>query len=171
MKDGKSLVRAGDNRYHAIFLTDGNALFVNPSSLAAALIALDAQATITGPKGERTVKVEELYQVPKSETDSELTIGPGEVLTSVTIPPAKGKNASYEARQKQAQDWPLVLASVNLVMDGDTVSAARIVAGRRGSDPVAERHGRAGDHRQTPHVGDRRVSRRGRRRKAPRPSR
>ena len=73
MKDGKSLVRAGDNRYHAIFLTDGNALFVSPSSLAVALIALDGQATIRGPKGERTVKVEELYQVPKRETDSELT--------------------------------------------------------------------------------------------------
>ena len=42
MKDGKSLVRAGDNRYHAIFMTDGDALFVSPSSLAVALIALDA---------------------------------------------------------------------------------------------------------------------------------
>ena len=67
MKDGKSLVRAGDNRYHSIFMTDGDALFVSPSSLAVALIALDGQATIRGPKGERTVKVEELYQVPKSE--------------------------------------------------------------------------------------------------------
>ena len=28
MKDGQSLVRAGDNRYHAIFMTEGNALFV-----------------------------------------------------------------------------------------------------------------------------------------------
>src|SRR5215213_317086 len=27
MKDGKSLVRAGDNRYHSIFLTEGDALF------------------------------------------------------------------------------------------------------------------------------------------------
>ncbi|MGE5756085.1 MAG: FAD binding domain-containing protein, partial [Planctomycetaceae bacterium] len=34
MRDGKSLVRDGDNRYHAIFMTDGNALYVNPSSLA-----------------------------------------------------------------------------------------------------------------------------------------
>src|SRR3954454_19994864 len=34
MKDGKSLVRAGDNRYHSIFLTGGNALFVAPSSLS-----------------------------------------------------------------------------------------------------------------------------------------
>ncbi len=112
MKDGKSLVRAGDNRYHAIFLTDGDALFVNPSSLAVALAALDAQATINGPKGERTIKVEELYQVPKRETDSELTLAPGEVLTKVMIPAVKGKNGAYEARQKQAQDWPLVLASV-----------------------------------------------------------
>ena len=75
MQDGKSLVRAGDNRYHAIFLTDGDALFVTPSSLAVALCALDAKATLIGPKGERTVKVEELYQVPKSEKDSELTTG------------------------------------------------------------------------------------------------
>src|SRR5271165_5509196 len=83
MKDGKSLVRAGDNRYHAIFMTDGDALFVAPSSLAVALSALDAQATLTGPKGERTLKVEELYQVPKTEKDSELAIGPDEVLTKV----------------------------------------------------------------------------------------
>jgi xanthine dehydrogenase YagS FAD-binding subunit len=127
MKDGKSLVRDGDNRFHAIFQTDGNALFVSPSSLAVALSALDAQATITGSKGERTCKVEDLYQVPKAETDLELTIQPGEVLTKVTIPPAKGKNASYEARQKQAQDWPIVLASVNLILDGDTVSSAKVV--------------------------------------------
>jgi xanthine dehydrogenase YagS FAD-binding subunit len=126
MKDGKSLVRAGDNRYHAIFMTDGDALFVNPSSLAVALCALDAAASITGPKGARTVKLEELYQVPKRETDSELSIAPGEVLTKVTIPAAKGKNASYEARHKQAQDWPIVLASANFVLDGDTVSSARI---------------------------------------------
>ena len=48
-------------------MTDGDALFVSPSSLAVALIALGGQATIPGPKGERTVKVEELYQVPKKE--------------------------------------------------------------------------------------------------------
>src|SRR4051812_25389139 len=127
VKDGKSLVRAGDNRHHAIFLTDGDALFVNPSSLAAPLIALGAQATIVGPKGERTVKVEDLYQVPKKDGDRELTVAPGEVLTKVTIPAARGKNATYEARQKQAHDWPLVLASVNLAMDGDKVSQARVV--------------------------------------------
>jgi len=57
MKDGKSLVRAGDNRYHSIFMTDGDALFVSPSSLAIPLIVLGAQATIRGTNGERTVAV------------------------------------------------------------------------------------------------------------------
>jgi len=127
MKDGKSLVRTGDNRYHAIFMTDGDALFVNPSSLAVPLIALEAKATVVGPGGERTIPVEDLYQVPKTEKDRETTLAPGELVTKVTIPAAKGKNASYEARQKQAHDWPIVLASVNLAMDGDKVSGARVV--------------------------------------------
>lgn len=127
VKDGKSLVRAGDNRYHAIFMTDGDALFVSPSSLAVPLIALGAKATIVGAKGERTIPVEELYQVPKTDRERELTLQHGELLTKVTVPATKGKNATYEARQKQAHDWPLVLCSVNLGMEDDRVTSARIV--------------------------------------------
>lgn len=126
MKDGKSLVKAGDNRFHAIFMTDGDALFVSPSSLAVALAALGATVTVAGPKAERTFKIEELYQAPKRPDESEHTITHGEILTKVTIPGGAGKNASYEARHKQAQDWPLVLASVNLGLNGETVSSARI---------------------------------------------
>jgi xanthine dehydrogenase YagS FAD-binding subunit len=127
MKDGKSLVRDGDNRYHAIFMTDGNALFVNPSSLATPLVALGAKATIQGTRGERTIPVEQLYQVPKGGSDREHTLADGELLTRITVPGTPGKNASYEARQKQAHDWPLVLCSVNLEMQGDTVKSGRIV--------------------------------------------
>ena len=127
MKDGKSLVRAGDNRYHSIFMTDGNALYVSPSSMAVPLVALGAKATIVGPQGERTVAIEELYQVPKKEGDRELTVAPGEILTKVTIPAAKGKNASYEARQKQAHDWPMVLASVSFGYDNNRVTSPKVV--------------------------------------------
>ncbi|MDX2039184.1 MAG: FAD binding domain-containing protein [Isosphaeraceae bacterium] len=127
MKDGKSLVRDGDNRYHAIFMTDGNALFVSPSSLAVPLVALGAKVTILGAKGERTIPVDQLYTVPKKDGDRELTIGADELLVKIVVPAAKGKNASYEARQKQAHDWPLVMASVHLEMDGDKVSDAKVV--------------------------------------------
>ncbi|MDE2506702.1 MAG: FAD binding domain-containing protein [Planctomycetota bacterium] len=127
MQDGKSLVRLGDNRYHSIFMTDGDALFTSPSSLAVPLIALGATATIVGPNGERTLPVEDLYRAPRTDKQRELTIEPGEILTKVTIPPAKGKNASYEIRAKQSHDWPIVLASVNLTLEGETVSAAKIM--------------------------------------------
>jgi xanthine dehydrogenase YagS FAD-binding subunit len=127
MKDAKSLVREGDNRYHAIFMTDGNALYVHPSSLAVPLIALGAMATVTGSRGVRTPPLEGLYRVPETNTDSETTLGPGDILTRIVVPPGAGKNASYEVRQKRAHDWPLVMASVNLTMDGDRVSAARVV--------------------------------------------
>jgi xanthine dehydrogenase YagS FAD-binding subunit len=49
---GASLVREGDNRFHAIFGTDGPALFVSASSLGPALIALGAEITATGPAGK-----------------------------------------------------------------------------------------------------------------------
>lgn len=127
MKDGKSLVRTGDNRYHSIFMTDGDALFVSPSSLAVPLVALGATATILGGEGTRTVPVEKLYQVPRSNDDSELTLRPGEIVTKITIPAPKGKNGAYEARQKQAHDWPLVMAAINLQMSGSNVSDARVV--------------------------------------------
>jgi xanthine dehydrogenase YagS FAD-binding subunit len=123
------VVRAGDNRYAAIFMTEGDALFVNTASLAPPLIALGAKATLVGPAGERTVDVADLYRVPQSAGETELVLKPGEVLTHLTIPTAATKNASYEVRHKQAHDWPLVLASVALTTDGDTVKSARVVLG------------------------------------------
>ncbi len=130
MKDGKSLVRAGDNRYHSIFMTEGDALFVAPSSLAVALIALGAKATILGADGkERTVAIEELYSIPKAEGESELTVGKGEILTKVILPKTVGKSASYEAREKESYDWPLAIASAHVVLEGGKVKVARIVLG------------------------------------------
>ena len=123
------LVRAGDNRYAAIYMTEGDALYVNTSSLAPPLIALGAKATLVRPAGERTVDVAELYRIPRSAGESELGLEPGEVLTHVTVPARATRNASYEVRHKQAHDWPLVLASAALTMDGDTVKSARIVLG------------------------------------------
>src|SRR5688572_22985228 len=48
-----SLVRDGDNRYHAIFGTDGPALFVSASSLGPALVALGATISLSGPGGSK----------------------------------------------------------------------------------------------------------------------
>jgi xanthine dehydrogenase YagS FAD-binding subunit len=125
--DGKHMLREGDNRYASIFMTDGDALYAHPSSLAIPLIALGAKATLAGPDGERLVSVADLYKVPTTNDDTPFTAKAGEILKSVTIPAAAGKNGSFEARHKQAHDWPLVLASVHLSFTGDTVSDATVV--------------------------------------------
>lgn len=127
--DVAKLIREGDNRYHSIYMTDGPSLFVNPSSLAPSLIALNAKAVISGPNSSRTIPVAELYTVPKSSDASELTLASGEIITALMVPVTGLVSASYEARQKQAHDWPLVLASVALEMDGKTVRKANIVLG------------------------------------------
>lgn len=135
MKDGKSLIIGGENQYHAIF-GSGNAQFVSPSSLAPVLIALGAKVTLVSATGSRTVPVEEFFVVPSSDSDHETAIQPGEILTEILIPASAGaKSATYEVREKEALDWPLVAASVAVTMKGTSVGSAKIVLGHVGPKP------------------------------------
>lgn len=127
---GKSLVREGENKYHAILGNEGSALFVNPSSLAPALIALGAKVRLFGPKGVRDVPVEKFFQIPKTDKDREYVLMPNEILTEILVPPAAAaRNATYEVREREAFDWPLASAAVALKMDGTRVAGARVVLG------------------------------------------
>lgn len=126
---GHSLVPGGENKYHAILGNDGPAYFVSPSSLAPALIALGAKATLTGTGTD--IPIEELFVTPKTEEQREHSIHPNQVLTEISIPASahEWRNATYEIRQKEALDWPLATASVALKMNGDKITAARVVLG------------------------------------------
>jgi len=135
MKDGKSLVPNGENRYHAIF-GGGPAYFVSASSLGPALVALGANVRVRSTSGDRTIGVEQFFISPKDENTREVDLKPNEILTEILIPAAAGvKNATYEVRQKEALDWPLVTASVALHMNGGTVRSARIVMGHVAPTP------------------------------------
>jgi xanthine dehydrogenase YagS FAD-binding subunit len=132
MKDGKSLVLQGDNRYHAILGNEGPAYFVSPSTVAPVLIAYGAKVGILGVNGKmRTIALEDLYRIPKQEGEREHTIAPGELLADMTLPAVapNTKAANYEVRQKHSFDWPLATASVVLTMSGNNVQAARVVMG------------------------------------------
>lgn len=130
MNEGKSLVPNGENRFHAILGNKGPAYFVSASSLAPALISLGARATVTGPEGEREMAVADLFQIPSSESERENTLAGNEIVTEINVPSASGwKTATYEVRQRQLLDWPLVAASVAVRMRGGSVSDARVVLG------------------------------------------
>lgn len=130
MHEGKSLVPRGENRYHAILGNKGPAYFVNPSSLAPALVSLGAKVTVAGPDGERSIMVADLFRIPASEAERENTLQPNEIVTEIVVPSASGwKTATYEVRQRQLLDWPLVTASVAIRMRGGKAADARVVLG------------------------------------------
>jgi xanthine dehydrogenase YagS FAD-binding subunit len=140
-----SLVREGDNRYHAIFGTDGPALFVNASSVAPVLVALGATISVAGADGKkRDIPAAEFFQAPKSESERETVLRPNEILTAITIPSRNPKtlvNATYEVRHRHGLDWPYVAASVAYQLDKDkgTITNPQIVLGHVAATPwVAE---------------------------------
>lgn len=136
LKDGRSLVPEGDNRYHAIF-GGGPAYFVSASSLGPALVALNAKLRLVSAAGPRTVDAARFFVAPKTADQREVDLQPGEILAEITIPGSKTRNFTYEIRQKEALDWPLAAASVALTMDGAKVKSAKIVLGHVAPTPWA----------------------------------
>jgi xanthine dehydrogenase YagS FAD-binding subunit len=133
--EGKPLVPDGENKYHAIF-GGGPAYFVNPSSLAPALIALEAKIRLFGGDGPREVPAADFFVAPKSNGERENILKPNEVLVEIVLPAAAGtRNAIYEVRQRALLDWPLVAAAVALKMQGKTVREARVVLGHVAPTP------------------------------------
>jgi len=130
-ENGRPLVPNGENRYHAILGNDGPAYFVNPSSLAPALIALGARVQLAGPKGQREVSVADFFVNPKSDGQHENVLRPNELLTRIVIPGvSRGfRGATYEVRHKPALDWPLASAAVAVKIERGKVTAAQIVLG------------------------------------------
>ncbi|MBU6402698.1 MAG: FAD binding domain-containing protein, partial [Verrucomicrobia bacterium] len=131
-KDGDtSLVRQGDNRYHAIFGNAGPALFVSASSLGPPLVALGATFTVAGP-GARTrrLRAAEFFQTPATENDRETALKPNEILAAILVPIKGLRNATYEVRHRQGLDWPYVTASVAFRVKDGVASAARVVLGQ-----------------------------------------
>lgn len=136
MKDGKSLLLEGDNRYAAILGNSGPAYFVSPSTIAPVLIALGAKIRLYSAKasgaGVREVPLEKFFVTPTKQGQREHDLKPDEMVIELIVPPPSQslKASSYEVRQRAAFDWPLAHAAVALEMDGTTVKSARIVLGQ-----------------------------------------
>lgn len=134
-KDGKALVPGGENKYHAILGNSGPAYFVSASSLGPSLIALGAKIRLVSASGTRDVDAAKFFVTPQNSESREIALLPNELVTEIVLPATDSHSATYEVRQKEALDWPLVTASVVLNMTGDTVSSARIVLGHVAPTP------------------------------------
>jgi xanthine dehydrogenase YagS FAD-binding subunit len=131
LKGGKRcFAQDGENQYHAIFTQGYPCVMVNPSTLAPVLIALGASAEVVGPEGKtRTIELAKFFQPACKADEREHVLAANEVVTAVTIPASGLQNASYEVRQKQSYDWPLVQAAVAFKLDGGKAKDVHVVLG------------------------------------------
>ena len=112
------------------------------------LIALGAHVVVTGPAGERTIPVEELFA-----GYFETVLGRNELIASVVVPAQGARRAAYlKCTTRAVHDWPALGVAVAVDSDGATVRNARVVVSAATETPVrlagveqALRGGRVGD--------------------------
>ncbi|MDP2369112.1 4-hydroxybenzoyl-CoA reductase subunit beta [Rhodoferax sp.] len=102
--------------------------------VAPALMVLGAQVELTGPGGQRLLPVAQLFREDGAHW---LTLGHGEVLTAVVVPPAARWRADYvKVRIREAIDFPLAGIAVALQRDGDTLGGLKLAITGTNSAPL-----------------------------------
>jgi 4-hydroxybenzoyl-CoA reductase subunit beta len=113
---------------------------VSSTDCAPALIALGAKVRLVSSEGERELPLGELY---RNDGIDYLARKPGEILTEVALPDARGWKSTYwKLRRRGAFDFPVlgVAAAVKLAPDG-TVEEARLALGAVASQPFLTKAG------------------------------
>ncbi len=105
------------------------------SESAPPLMVLRAQVRLDGPRGERTLPLEDFFTGP-----GQTALAVGEILTEIRVPaPAPGSGAAYLRHSlRPLMDLALVnvAASVTLTRDGRSFADARIVLGSVAPTPI-----------------------------------
>src|SRR3954453_3825539 len=124
------------NREHAIFDAD-RCVAVNPSDTAPALVALDAQMVIRGPKGERVVPAEQYWIGPGIDITRMNVLQPNELLIAIRIPATMAGAQFYfeKVRDRQVWDFPLVNVAAAIKPNGNNIGEARIVVNAVAAKP------------------------------------
>ncbi len=128
----------GDNRYHAII---GGELcyIVHPSDTSTALLALNAQAKVTGASGDRTIAFDQYFHGPREDVLTETVLKPNEFMTHVTVPNlASGTKMGWtKLKDRQVYDFALVSVAAVFTVEGGQWKDGRITLG--GVAPVPYR--------------------------------
>src|SRR6516165_7332733 len=120
----RAMRRLSNIRVRNVATIGGNLAHGDPHmDLPPILVALGAEVAVTGPKGERSIAVEDLF-VGYFET----VLEKNELISQLRIPPQGKSRAAYmKVTTGSAEDWPAVGVAVSLQSEGSTISSARIV--------------------------------------------
>jgi xanthine dehydrogenase YagS FAD-binding subunit len=121
----------GINRMNAVLGVTDDCIAAHPSDMAVAMTALDAQVETIRPDGStRTIGIDSLYRSPGNTPHIETVLAPGELITSVLLPPPPaGRQAYRKVRDRASFAFALVSVAAILDLDGDRVRGARVAFG------------------------------------------
>ena len=128
----------GYNRIHAILgqtdkgPTSGETcIAVHPSDMCVAMAALGAKVEVESRNGKRTIPFSEFHRLPGDDPYRDTTLGEGELITAVTLPPARfASNAFYlKARDRNSFAFALISVAAGLEMEGSTIRSAGLAMG------------------------------------------
>jgi len=122
------------NRIHAILGASPQCIAVHPSDMCVALAALDAVIRVQGPRGERTIHIDEFHRLPGATPHIETNLHPDELITAIDLPPlpASDPHRSHYLKVRDRNSYAFALVSVAAVLDVDTdgtIRNARIALG------------------------------------------
>ncbi len=120
----------GMNREHAVFGTD-RCVAASPSDTAPAVVALEASIVLRSRRGERVVAAEQFFMRPAVDLRRMTVLEPGELVTSIRIPPTWRGARCYFEKVADRPAWDFALASVAaaIVERDGRIDRARIVLG------------------------------------------
>jgi len=101
------------------------------SDLPAAMLITEADVTLQGPNGQRTVAAADLF-----EDYLTTAVGPDEVLTEVHVPVLEGYGHSYHKFNRRSEDWAMVGVCAVVRRSGDTVEDVRVGLTNMASVPL-----------------------------------
>jgi xanthine dehydrogenase YagS FAD-binding subunit len=127
----------GENRTLAILGTSKDCIATNPSDMNVALTALEATIHIQGAKGERDVPIGGFFLLPGNTPHRENVLEPGDLITYVTLPPAKtnSKQVYLKLRDRASYEFALSSAAVVVETSGGKITFARVALGGVATKP------------------------------------
>ena len=127
----------GFNRMHAILGASDQCIAVNPSDMAVALRALDAQVeTVNAENTTRVIPIAQFYRLPGDTPQIETTLRRGEIITAVTLPPPPtGKQIYRKVRDRASYAFALVSVAAIVHAAGGKIRSARLAFGGLAPEP------------------------------------
>jgi xanthine dehydrogenase YagS FAD-binding subunit len=127
----------GFNRTLAILGASKDCIATNPSDQNVALTALEATIQIQGPHGQRSIPIADFYLLPGSTPHRETVLEPGDLITSVTLPPPRPNTRSVYLKLRDRAAYEFALASAAVVMStaNGRVTFIRVALGGVGTKP------------------------------------